>query len=178
MTFFTEADFKLINESLNPSQSVRYMLADLANAKLESEGKVIELHQGYELSNSFLNHSYKKEVKHTALLINIEPIEPKCPNSHKDFVCGNYGKNFDLVPKPKACEHEKSKLSEPYQARGLDYAWVRKCECGHVVVPCAHPNEKIETHLRRKLDKSSFEPVYQCSLCKQRVKATKWEVSE
>lgn len=147
------------------------------SAKLEREGKVIYSAAPNYLENSwFFASGQPNGAMYKALLINVEPLESKCPNSHKDFVCGNCGKNFDLVPKPKACEHPQSKLSEPYQARGLDYAWVRKCECGHVVANCTHPSEKVRPAF--SLSVADHIEYYHCAACNQRVKATKWETEQ
>lgn len=81
MKFFTELDFKLINESLNPNQSVRYMLADVANFKLLRNSNVVyQYDKGPWLqtkTKTFNNED--KAPDNCALLLCVEPVEkPEC----------------------------------------------------------------------------------------------------
>lgn len=155
MKFFTEADFKLINESLNPNQSVRYLMADAANFKLEREGKVI-----YSVAPNYLENSWffasgqPNGAMYKALLINVENIGELCAHvghlqytkitndgpEHLRAYCINCHKSFKLAE------------IEPLKA-------------------CEHPSEKVSPLFFNSKE-------YKCSSCNQRVKATKWEASE
>ena len=114
MSFFKAEDFIFDNYEINLKK-----IADVANAKLEREGKVLygtipKISNGRspEFDGPF-QITDNDHVTHKALLINIEPIEK--------------------------CKHEKEKIKEQ---RGLPFYPEFKCECGAKVKPTSF--EEVE----------------------------------
>lgn len=103
---------------------------EIANAKLEREGKVCYQppgkHETWITDTETLPHLKR------ALLINIEPIEEKCGVDHKKFVCGGCFKTFDLVESIKPCEHHKANVTQDQWTGNY------KCDCGAKVSPIGY----------------------------------------
>lgn len=60
----------------------------------------------------------------------------KCPNSHKDFICGNCFAEFDLVEKKQKCKHPKEKIHLiHYCNHTTGSGSYYECECGAKVRP-------------------------------------------
>lgn len=100
MKFFLKKDFSVVLESLWVSrqqyqnyiswQEVAELAADLANAKLEREGKVVYGKNTTDIEGNFLyswtSNKYEHLNSHKALLINIEPIE-QCAHPVEKVKC-------------------------------------------------------------------------------------------
>jgi len=104
MKFFNESDFNTLKSK---GHFTWEEIADLANAKLEKESRIV--FTSLDPNDSWTTWGYDIDGPRTfhALLINIEPIEK--------------------------CSHPKEKISGRYaDENGV----VFKCECGARVSPC------------------------------------------
>lgn len=105
MKFFDADDFAALG---NIAQAV----ANSANAKLERDGKVVEVELGF-VGQVYNSNLFRSETKAKALLINIEPIE--------------------------TCVHPKEKIKVISKARqdvdGARISTWYECECGIEVEP-------------------------------------------
>lgn len=118
MKFFNPEDFNPTNSSLYMDMKKAKEAADIANAKLEREGKVVYARQyGVGKFDSWSDSGFRSEhegqcnVK--ALLINIEPIE-KCTHPDKSV-------------KPK---------------QDIGGIWF-ECQCGARVVPTEFKEQQV-----------------------------------
>lgn len=108
-----------------------YDLVDAINAKLLREGRVVFTHLD---NDPYFNEKIAPGDTHKALLINIEPIEPACKVNHKEFICGDCFKEFDMIEKKPPCSHPKEKVRERVCLGIIE----RQCECGARVTPLTY----------------------------------------
>lgn len=128
MKFFKPDDFILLNKSLCPNASVRIMLAECANAKLEKDGRVVygNFYKGKFATGWCSAESDKWKIE-KAILVNIESISEPCthpkeklstvsysyPSANNHFICECGAKlepiAFEEIPKPikLICQHLK-----------------------------------------------------------------------